>query len=53
MLIRKANYSNLEAVIESKGKPIELIKYRYSKGKKMTKARVLQRGGLKSLEKTV
>lgn len=51
MLIRKANYSNLEAVIESKGKPIELIKYRYSKGKKMTKARVLQRGGLKSLEK--
>lgn len=51
MTIKKANYSNLEGIIESKGKPIELIKYRYSKGKKTTKARVLQSSGLKSLEK--
>ena len=53
MTIKKANYSNLEGIIESKGKPIELIKYRYSKGKKTTKARVLQSGGLKSLEKEI
>ncbi len=51
MTIKKANYSNLEGIIESEGKPVELIKYRYSRGKKATKARVLQSSGLKILEK--
>lgn len=52
MKIRKANYSSLEATIESEGAPIELKQYKYSAGVKTTKAQVITSGGLKELNKS-
>ena len=52
MKIKKANYSSLESIISSQGETLELYKYKYSKGKKTTKAQVLRQGGLKTLEKS-
>lgn len=52
MKIENARYSNLEATIKSEGAPIELFKFKYSAGKKTTKAQVLKSGTLKALEKS-
>lgn len=51
MKIENARYSNLEATIKSEGAPMKLAEYKYSAGKKTTKAQVKLSGGLKALEK--
>ncbi len=51
MKIKKANYSSLEAIISSEGAPIELKQFKYSAGKKTTKAQVITSGGLKELQR--
>lgn len=51
MKIKSAKNSNLEAIINTQGEAIQLIKYHKSAGKKATKAEVLSGGGLKALEK--
>lgn len=52
MKIENARYSNLEATIKSQGAPMELYAFKYSVGKKATKAQVLKSGSLKKLEKS-
>lgn len=51
MAIKNARYSNLEATIQSEGAPMKLVEFKYSAGKKTTKAQVKLSGGLKALEK--
>lgn len=51
MKIENARYSNLEATIKSEGAPMRLAEFKYSSGKKATKAQVKLSGGLKALEK--
>ena len=51
MAIKNARYSNLEATIQSEGAPMKLVEFKYSAGKKTTKAQVKLNGGLKALEK--
>lgn len=52
MEIENARYSNLEATIKSEGETMELFAFKYSSGKKATKAQVLKSGSLKKLEKS-
>lgn len=51
MEIKNARYSNLEAIIKSKGKTLPLKSFKFTKPKSGVKAQVLKDGGLKILVK--